>query len=374
MSRRSTHVINDQTVRNAHPKAHRYEIRDSELRGFMLRVSPGGAKSWYVQLDRTHKRRIGDAHVLTASMARFRARDLLQRAEHLKRSGRGAEIPSLGHFLENRYGDWIDRKSRYGKRDCLRLKTALGDFAELRLNQFGVSQAERWKLVRAQRVSAATLNRELASLKAALNCAVRWKLIPDNPLHRVRLRRTSPVAEVRILQAAERKRLLAQLEDREDHIAIMVILALNTGMSRGELFRLRWKDVSYGINASLEINNRFGQHNRSRKIPLNIVAVNALKAWQSARRRKGTLVFPSPSGGRLKSIDTAWRKLMHDATITGFRFCDCRHDFAARLAMNGVPTSQITELLGHSSPALTARYARFAPGTARQAVEKLVQP
>lgn len=340
----------------------------------MLRISPGGAKNWYVQLDRTHKRCIGDANVLTASMARFRARDLLQRAEHIRKSSHGSKIPSLAHFLENRYGDWKDRRSRYGKRDSLRLKTALGDFTGLRLDQFGVSQAERWKLARAKQVSAATLNRELASLKAALNCAVRWKLISVNPLRRVRPRRPGPAAEVRILTARERIRLMEQLQGRHDHIATMVVLALNTGLSRGELFRLRWKDIFFGVHASLEIQNRSGQHNRSRKIPLNTVAIEALESWQSTRKRKGTLVFPSPSGGRLKSINTAWRTLMHDASVTGFRFCDCRHDFAARLAMNGVPTGRITELLGHSSPALTERYARFAPVTARQAVEKLVEP
>ena len=327
-----------------------------------------------MQLDRTHKRRIGDANVLTASMARFRARDLLQRAEQLRKSDQGAKMPSVAHYLEHRYGAWIGRRSRYGKRDSLRLKAALGDFAELRLDQLGVSQAERWKLARSRQVSTATLNRELASLKAALSCAVRWKLIPDNPLRRVRPRRSRPVTTVRVLKAEERTRLAAQLRDRNDHVATMTALALNTGMSRGELFRLRWKDISFGVNASLDVNNRPGQHNRSRKIPLNTTAVEALKAWRSARRRRGTLVFPSPSGGRLKSINTAWRTLMNDASIAGFRFCDCRHDFAARLAMNGITTGRITELLGHSSPALTERYVRFAPGTARQAVEQLVQP
>ena len=69
--------ITDLVVRNARPREERYEIRDSLLRGFMLRVNPTGTKAWYVQLDRNHKRKIADAGLLTAAVARYRAKDIL---------------------------------------------------------------------------------------------------------------------------------------------------------------------------------------------------------------------------------------------------------------------------------------------------------
>ena len=119
-----TKEISDHAARSAKPKSRRYEIRDAQLRGLMLRVNPSGSKSWYVQLDRAHKRRIGDAAVLTASMARHRARDLLQRASQLRASSSGARVPALGQFLEGRYLSRIDRRNRYGKRDTLRLSAA----------------------------------------------------------------------------------------------------------------------------------------------------------------------------------------------------------------------------------------------------------
>ena len=110
MPKLSQTVISDFTAQSARPKARRYEIRDAELRGFMLRVNPGGTKSWYVQLDRNHKRKIGDARVLTATRARYRARDLLERAESLKSAASGPGLPSLGGFLIGRYGDWLERR------------------------------------------------------------------------------------------------------------------------------------------------------------------------------------------------------------------------------------------------------------------------
>ena len=338
----------------------------------MLRINPSGSKSWYVQLDRNHKRKIGDSNVLTATMARYRARDLLQRAEQLKRSARGAQQLSLGEFLLGRYSLWVEGRSRFGKRDTQRLVTALGDLAGERMDQLGVSQLERWKLKRASRVSAATLNRELAALKSALNCAVHWKLIADNPVRRIKMRREQRPARPRVLTDAERRELLSYLEKSNTQLAVMVLIALNTGLSRGELFRLRWKDVFFGTNSHLEVRNRARHHLKSRKIPLNSIAVQGLKTWKSERRRRSTLVFPSPSGGQLRSVSTGWARLLKDAQIRKFRFCDCRHDFAARLIMAGVPLSRVSELLGHSTIALTQRYAEFAPGSARDAVEKLV--
>jgi len=346
-------------------------MRDAELRGFMLRVNPSGSKSWYVQLDRNHKRKIGDAAVLTASMARFRARDLLQRASHLKSAGKGRES-TLGEFLEGRYSHWIDRKCRYGRRDTRRLKNALGLLADERIDHVGLSQIERWKLKRGGQVQPSTMNRELTSLKAALNRAVQWKLIDENPARRVKLKRTGKPSPTRVLNQSEREALLLVLSDRNNKLSAIVLTALNTGLSRGELFRLRWKDIHFGTNASLEVHGFRKYRNKNRKIPLNSVAVTTLKRWKSARRRRSTLVFPSPSGGQLKTIKSTWTRLMKETGIRNFRFCDCRHDFAARLVMAGTPITRVRELLGHSSLSLTERYAVFAGGTARDAVERLV--
>lgn len=372
MPKLSQTVISDFTAQSARPKAFRYEIRDAELRGFMLRVNPGGTKSWYVQLDRNHKRKIGDARALTATRARYRARDLLERAESLKSAASGPGLPSLGGFLTGRYVDWLGRRSRYGARDARRLVSALGSLAEQRLDHVGRRQIERWRLQRANRVQASTVNRELASLKAALNCAVRWKLIAANPAIGVKPRPPAPSGQPRIMTPTERARLFACLDQRNDQISVLVTLALLTGLSRGELFRLRWKDVSFGVHAAVEVPSSRRHRNRGRKVPLNALAEQRLREWRSVRRHRSTLVFPNPSGGPLKSVQTSWNRLMRDAEIRGFRLCDCRHDFAARLVMAGVPTPQLSELLGHSSQALADRYAVFAKGDAREAVSKLL--
>jgi len=67
----------------------------------------------------------------------------------------------------------------------------------------------------------------------------------------------------------------------------------------------------------------------------------------------------------------AWAKLLKRADITKFRCHDLRHHFASRLVQLGVPLNTVRDLLGHSSVAISLRYAHLAPDQRREAVAKL---
>jgi integrase len=337
----------------------------------MLRVNPTGTMAWYVQLDRNRKRKIGDTTRLTASVARYRARDLMIRAARLKKGKRAGRDRTLGGFLNGRYSRWIGRKSAYGGRDTRRLSAALGELNEEPIDQVGISKIERWKLKRLGAVSPATFNRELASLRKALDKARDWRLLTDNPARRIKLRKETPRARTRYLTPTERKRLHAALVLRQDHIGPLVRLALNTGLSKNELFGLLWRDVYLGPNPSISVQKSGSFQNKNRKIPINQKTVDCLVTWQERSGRKAHLVFPGQSGARLRSISTAWKRLTKEARISNFRFSDCRHDFAVRLVSAGVPLPQVRDLLGHSSIALTERYAAFAPGSPGRAIAAL---
>ena len=108
--------------------------------------------------------------------------------------------------------------------------------------------------------------------------------------------------------------------------------------------------------------------NANRKIALNKSAVSVLTTWQTERRNRTSLVFPGASGGQLKTVNTAWKRLMNEAGIRHFSLNDCRDDFAVRLVKAKIPLTHVRDLLGHSSIALTERYAIFAPGKHQDAV------
>jgi len=68
-----------------------------------------------------------------------------------------------------------------------------------------------------------------------------------------------------------------------------------------------------------------------------------------------------------------WNQVRQTARVTDVRVHDLRHTFASRLVMAGVLLAAVMELLGHTTIAMTMRYAHLAPGHQRANVERLMQ-
>lgn len=393
--------ITDLTIRTAKPKDSRFEIRDAQLPGFMLRVSPSGSKTFYVQLDRGSKRKIGDAKIMNLKRARKLALDVLNRYEA------GEEIesvrnkkPTLHDYLSGTYMDWAIQNRKRGRETINGIIQACDSLQKTRVDRLNELQIERWKATRLKSgISPATVKRELAELKAALTRAVKWGYAGYNPAKGVTLK-VDQHHRVRYLTGTERKNLLKALRERDDkkregresgnrfrherkydlkpaiqsysdYLTPMVLLAMQTGMRRSELFSLSWENVRLKGTPQLTVLAAHAKSGKTRHIPLNKTAVDVLQTWGSQNTQSG-LVFPKPNGTPLKSIKTAWGKLIKDAKIKDFRFHDLRHDFASQLVMKGVDLYRVKELLGHGSIEITQRYAHLAPHTLAEAVEVLV--
>ena len=84
------------------------------------------------------------------------------------------------------------------------------------------------------------------------------------------------------------------------------------------------------------------------------------------------LVVPNPQTGKaFTTVKKAWALLVAEAHVVDFHLHDGRHDFASRLAMEGVALITIKGLLGHSTIKLTERYAHLADNALRRAVDLL---
>ena len=357
-------------VRAAKPKPSRYEIRDSVQRGLILRVYPSGRKMFVIQLERGRRRTIEDATLITVTNARNKARDFLTAHGNGETpESRRQKKATLNAYLSGQYMDWVSKQNRFGARDTRRLMSALGKLGNKKLNQISQLAIEKWKRKRV--VAPATVNRELAHLKAALNRAVEWGVILANPATKVRRLQDKAGKRVRWLTDSEHKSLDAALCERNDYLPFMVRLTLQTGLRRGEVFQLQWEDVNFQT-LLLTVHARNAKSNRDRHIPMNDAVFAVLRDWRMRSGRREGLVFPNPSTGLpLRDIKTAWRTLMKKAEIKDFRFHDIRHDFASRLVLAGTDLYTVKELLGHSSITITERYAHLSDDTLRQAVENL---
>jgi integrase len=137
-------------------------------------------------------------------------------------------------------------------------------------------------------------------------------------------------------------------------------------MRRGEALALDWRDVDFA-GGRITVRAENAKTARTRHVPLH----PALRAVLEPVAAKEGLVIASPKGGRLADPKTAWAGLMARAKISDFRLHDLRHDFASRLVMAGTDLLTVRDLLGHTTIALTERYAHIAPDRHATAVAAL---
>jgi integrase len=400
--------ITNTLLKTLTPQAKPFEIRDTQVKGFILRVQPSGVMTYYADYARGKRAKLGSASILTPTQAREQAKSLL--ADTLKghdpaETKRKAKAHSLGSFLSSDYKAWAETSIKTHKATLARLQASYAELLPLKLDAITPFHVDRIRVARKKEgVKNSSINRELDDLKACLNKAVEWGHITENALAKVKRYKVDNNAKVRYLTQEEEQRLRQALEQREqrnrtkrtshnewlaerghserpaltpfvysDHLTPMVLLALNTGLRRGELFNLTWDNVNLS-KPQLTVAGEGAKSGKTRHIPLNKEALTVLTRWQQSTKATHGLVFPSENGQRFNNINKSWNNLLDDASIEGFRFHDLRHDFASKLVMRGTDLNTVRELLGHSDYAMTLRYAHLAPEHKQEAVDRLMQP
>ncbi len=393
------------SVRNveaARPSATPYELHDTDVKGLLLRVQPSGVKSFVVQWGRGRRVTLKPRYpVLTLEGARTKAREVLLDADkhgtpEQARGRKKPKVTTLRAFIDETYAPVVSVNHRSGERNCKRLKGVFAEHLDKPLGDLNAWVIEKWRSRRLKAGTApATVNRDLAALKAALAKAVEWGALSAHPLQTVKLRKVDN-KRVRYLTDAEEMRLRTELARRDteaidgrgranewreergyttlpvlpdrgfaDHLTPMVLVALNTGLRRGELTQLEWTDIDLH-DKLLTVRAAAAKGGKSRHVQLNREAVAVLTRWKKQTSAIG-LVF------NVRDVKTAWLALMTAAKIKNFTFHDLRHTFASRLVTAHVDLNTVRELLGHADLKMTLRYAHLAPEHKARAVELVLR-
>jgi integrase len=260
----------------------------------------------------------------------------------------------------DRYLEHAKKSKRSWKRDADTLKLARAFLKRKRIDEVTAWDAERFKAARVEQVSKATVNRDLAVLKRLFTLAVDWGLLDRNPLRKVALYRIDEKL-MRVISHEEERRLV---EAAASHFKPVIVVAINTGMRRGELLSLRWEEVDLRTGTITVKQSKSG---RVRHVPLNKTAQEALSALPGSHAGQVFLYRGSP----IQDVKTAFLKAVKRAGISRCRFHDLRHTFATRLVLAGVDLATVKELMGHASISTTMRYAHPSPPHKREAVARL---
>ena len=152
-------------------------------------------------------------------------------------------------------------------------------------------------------------------------------------------------------------RLTNLLDEEEDIQASNLLrLALFTGMRRGELFKLKWKDINF-IRKNISIKDP--KSGLDETIPLNEMALSVLN---NHKKNESEFVFPGLRGNQRKTTPRPLRRIIKKAGLKNFRpFQGLRHSYASILVSSGkVDLYTLQKLLTHKSPLMTQRYAHLS--------------
>ncbi|WP_448649966.1 phage integrase [Pseudomonas fluorescens] len=382
-----------------------YEVHDTTVGGLFVRVTAAGAKSYVVSWARGRKKTLGRVGILTLDQARTEATQYLAEARAhgeplaVTQGRRGATLPSLRDFIEDTYMPWFKAHHKGHEKTQHTLSNNFDTIMAQRLDAITGRDLEQIRTGWMQAGNKpSTVNRKMGSISGVFSRAVEWDYIDVHPLAKLKQLKVDSKGVIRYLAADETKRLREALDARQDemrveresantwrtdrhrepmpsllqlpftdHLKPMVLVSLNTGMRRGELFDLKWSAVNSDTK-TITVAGATTKTSDTRHIPMNKETIGVLEAWKK-QVSKSPYVFPGQGGGRFEDVKSAWFKLLERAQIDGFRWHDMRHDFASRLVMAGVPLNTVRDLLGHADIKMTLRYAHLAPGTKAAAVE-----
>jgi integrase len=213
-----------------------------------------------------------------------------------------------------------------------------------------------------------TVNRYFAVLSTVFKEAIERGYARENPVRGVKRAREEMKA-VPYLSAADIDEIIAAADPR---IRPLIAVAGDTGLRRGELLALEWRDIQLRRGTLIV---RRSKSKRPREVPLTTRAALVLKELHSARtepaENQPDFVF-----AHISNLKPSWAatfvasRFRRAAIAAGFptiSFHGLRHAFCSRLAQSGVPLATVKALAGHGSLALTSRYASHVPENAEAA-------
>ncbi|MGF7009098.1 tyrosine-type recombinase/integrase [Aminobacter sp. BE322] len=393
-------------------------IRDDKLVGFQARKNANGTVSYAFEY-RSSKGRGGITRRVTIgrdregggvltpdrarSLAEQLASDVVAGGDPAASRAKARQVPTLNDFAKEFYEEAAKIATEQPLTAKLRIGT-IRNYQSIIRKHVGPAFGNR-KMDTVAKSDVAKLHTKMASTPVGANtmleclrnlyaAAAEAELLAEQTCPAIGIKQYKKNKRERFLSMAEVERLGAAMSEAEtigllwelkskdgakfvphggdrrtvvdpDALAALRILIF-TGCRLREILHLKWDqvDLERGV---LTIHGKTGRRAVLLPAPAALVLAGV--------PRRGVYVFPGRSSTAKKpvprsNLDSAWIPLRRQAGLAGLRLHDLRHSFASFAASGGASLPMIGKLLGHSTPAMTARYAHLADDPVRAVAEK----
>ena len=143
------------------------------------------------------------------------------------------------------------------------------------------------------------------------------------------------------------------------------LFLLATGCRLNEALQATWGQVDLGSRV-WKIPALNSKSKRIRSVPLNDTALSVLRYFD-ARASSGWIFINPRSGERYTTITKVWFRIREKAGLPKLRLHDLRHQYASFLVNSGRTLYEVQQILGHSDPSVTTRYAHLSLDALRDA-------
>jgi integrase len=404
--------LSETLVRKALPPARgQTMIWDSEVKGFGLRITPGGAKSFVLDYRAEGRQRritIGAHPDWTVAAARETAKNMKREVDHgrdpMGERQAQREAPTVMEMWERYEREHLPQKSPRSQVDerIMWEKIILPRFGKMKTAAITHDDVDALhRDITTIRGTPVRANRTVEVLRKAFNLAIRWKWREDNPASGVR--RNPEEKRNRYLNKTEIAALARALNDHSEPVSANAIkLLMLTGARRGEVLGATWEmfDLENGVWTKPSAHTK---QRRLHRVPLSGPALHLLKEMKETATRKAKadgaplnpFVFYGLNGKALTDIKRAWGSVCRKAGLAAqvekkgrdgkvmkskdgkplmvwqptVRVHDIRHSFASILVSAGASLPLIGQMLGHTQVTTTARYAHLYDDPLRKAAE-----
>jgi len=380
-------------------------------------VQQRGEGSWRLKYDAPADERTGERRTRYATVRGTRKEAERELRRLMREADTGVAVDPnrmtvselLGQFIEEKRRETLRKDqplspktfARYQEIAVKHLVPALGHHRLAALRTAHIEDAWGEALVSGNRrrgggLARLTLRHHHTLLRQALEWGVRRELLGRNPASAVdrkkflQARGTTASDQWHTVTSDQVPALLASLA--EYRLFVPVLLALSTGMRRGEICALRWGnvDLDRGLVTVAEAFTQVGttlhlkgtKSHRARVVTLGASTTAKLRKHKAAqaehllalgvRQTGDTLVHTQTDGEPVKpaSITSTWTAFRAAHNLPGVRFHDLRHSHASLLYELGIPEKVIQERLGHTTIGITMDiYTHLRPAAHASAAE-----